>query len=269
MSSSDKKLTQQLQGRVAIVTGGASGIGKATALAFAAAGASVVVGDIDRAGVEATTAEIVKNGGAAQSLLIDVRDQASISAAIDFTMESFGPVTIMANIAGIAGRREHGRLRLMDSTVEDFSSIVQTNVLSVLLCSQAAARVMSEHGGGVILNVASGTIDTSGAGIGLYVMSKAAVAMLSKTLAVELGPSGIRVNALAPFLTKTKYLDGHFEEGSEEEEKYFGAIISANPLGRLGLPEDVAKLAVFLASDEAEFISGQILRTNGAAATPW
>jgi len=260
-----------LAGRVTIVTGAAHGIGNAIASAFASAGASVVLADIDARAGEQATDVICGAGGDATFVRVDVAERAQMDRLVDLTVERAGHLHVMANVAGVPGRRVNGRLPLLEVTDEDFSSAVRTNVLSALLGSQAAARVMTEQGGGVILNTASTAIDTNGAGVGLYTMTKAAVAMLSKTLAAELGPLGIRVNALAPGLTRTRWFDDHFDDGgnSPERDRYFGAMSDATPLRRIATPEDTARLAVFLASDDASFVTGQIVRANGGLTTPW
>jgi 3-oxoacyl-[acyl-carrier protein] reductase len=260
-----------LAGRIAIVTGAASGIGRAIATAFAGAGASVVLADIDDAGGRRTAEALADRGVDATFARVDVGSRQQVDDLVADTVRSAGGLDIMANIAGAPGRRVQGRLPLLEVTEDDFFGSVRTNVYSALIGSQAAAKVMQERGGGVILNTASTAIDTNGAGVGLYTMTKAAVAMLSKTLAAELGPHGIRVNALAPGLTPTSWFDEHFdgEQPTSTREQFFQAMADATPLRRIASPDDTARLAVFLASDDASFVSGQIVRTNGGLTTPW
>jgi 3-oxoacyl-[acyl-carrier protein] reductase len=269
--SSASGVRPALEGRVAVVTGAASGIGKAIAATFAAAGAAVMLADVNEELGQSAVKEIQQHGASAAFFRLDVGEREEMDALLASTQNKFGPVGVMANIAGVSGRRVHGALPLMDVTDDDFFSLMRINVLSVITGTQAAARIMRENGGGAVINASSGSIDIPGEGVGLYAMSKAAIAMLTKTFAVELGPYGIRVNALAPGLTRTAYFDRHFDlpTGSDDAEAFFADNARRNPLGRNATAQDNADLALFLVSDSSAYINGQIVRTNGGAQTPW
>ncbi len=258
-----------LSGRVAVLTGAGSGIGKATALTLAEAGATVVGGDIDVDAVSATAAEIVAAGGTASGHRADVSQRADVDALIDGAKATHGRVDIVGNIAGIP----HNRL-VAECTDDEFERILAINLKSVFYGCQAALRVMGEQGSGNIINISSGAIDTPAPTLACYGMTKAAVAMLTKTLAWEAGPLGIRVNALAPGVIETNFSRHNFvdDDGNVDPErldkyrKRFGAMA---PVRRVGTAQDVADSILFLVSDRASFVTGQILRPNGGVAMPW
>ena len=258
-----------LTGRVAVLTGAGSGIGKATALTLAEAGATVVGGDIDIDAVSATAAEIVAAGGTASGHRTDVSQRADVDALIDGAKAEHGRVDIVGNIAGVP----HNRL-VAECTDDEFERILAVNLKSVFYGCQAALRVMGEQGSGNIINISSGAIDTPAPTLACYGMTKAAVAMLTKTLAWEAGPLGIRVNALAPGVIETNFSRHNFvdDDGNVDPErldkyrKRFGAMA---PVRRVGTAQDVADSILFLVSDRASFVTGQILRPNGGVAMPW
>ena len=258
-----------LSGQVAVLTGAGSGIGKATALTLAEAGATVVGGDIDAGAVQATADEITAAGGTARALPTDVTQRAQIDALIDGAKSEFGRVDVVGNIAGVP----HNRM-VAECTDEEFERILAVNLKSVFYGCQAAMRVMADQGSGNIVNISSGAIDTPAPTLACYGMTKAAVAMLTKTLACEAGPLGIRVNALAPGVIETNFsrhnfVDDRGEVDPEKLEGYrkrFGAMA---PLKRVGVAQDVADTILFLVSERASFMTGQILRPNGGVAMPW
>lgn len=258
-----------LTDRVAVVTGGASGIGKATAIALAGAGARIVLGDIDEDGAVATADAITGDGGAAVAQRADVTQRSDVDALVDRAVSEYGRLDIMGNVAGVPHNQA-----FVDVTDEEFERILSINLRSVFYGCQAAMRVMVPQGSGNIVNISSGAIDTPAPTLACYAMTKAGVAMLTKTLAVEAGRSGIRVNALAPGVILTNFSGQHFtnEDGSVDDErlagykKRFGGMA---PLGRVGEAEDVANAIVYLVSDAASFVTGQILRPNGGVAMPW
>jgi 3-oxoacyl-[acyl-carrier protein] reductase len=258
-----------LTGKVAVLTGAGSGIGKATALTLAAAGATVVGADIDEAAVQATAKEITGNGGRAGAVRVDVTQRDQIDALVDGAQSEHGRVDIMGNIAGVPFNK-----MVADCTDDDFERILAINLKSVWYGCQAALRVMTPAKSGNIINISSGAIDTPAPTLACYGMTKAAVAMLTKTLAWEVGPLGIRVNALAPGVIHTNFSRHNFvdEQGNvvpekvEEYKKRFGRMA---PLGRVGEAQDVADSILFLVSDAASFMTGQILRPNGGQAMPW
>jgi 3-oxoacyl-[acyl-carrier protein] reductase len=258
-----------LEGRVAVVTGVASGIGQATARLLAAAGATIVGGDIDEAGAEATAKEINGNGGTARVRRTDVTRRADIDALVDSAASEFGRVDIMGNVAGVP----HNKM-VADCTDEEFERILAINLKSVFYGCQAALRHMIPQGSGAIVNISSGAIDTPAPTLACYAMTKAAVAMLTKTLATEVGRHGIRVNAIAPGMILTNFSRHNFvdEQGNvvpEKLEQYHKRAGAMAPLGRAGEAEDVARSFLYLVSDAAAFITGQIERPNGGVAMPW
>jgi 3-oxoacyl-[acyl-carrier protein] reductase len=258
-----------LADRVAVLTGAASGIGRSTAHVLAGAGATVVLGDIDEKGAQATADEIGSRGGTALPVRTDVTKRADIDALVDRAAGEYGRVDIMGNIAGIP----HNQM-VADVTDEEFERILAINLKSVFYGCQAALRVMTPQKSGSIINISSGAIDTPAPTLACYAMTKAAVAMLTKTLAMEAGQAGIRVNALAPGVILTNFSRQHFvdadgtvnEERLQQYKQRFGAM---SPLGRIGTPEDIAWTILYLVSDAASFVTGQTIRPNGGVSMPW
>ena len=258
-----------LTGRVAVVTGVGSGIGKATATLLSEAGATIVGGDIDEAGAQATADEIKAAGGAATVRRVDVTKRADVDALVDGAVSEHGRVDIVGNIAGVP----HNKL-VSECTDEEFERILAINLKSVFYGCQAAIRHMIPQGSGNIVNIASGAIDTPAPTLACYGMTKAAVTMLTKTLATEVGRHGIRVNAIAPGMILTNFSRHNFvdENGEvipEKLEQYHKNAGRMSPLGRAGDPQDVAKSFLYLVSDAAAFITGQIERPNGGVSMPW
>jgi 3-oxoacyl-[acyl-carrier protein] reductase len=258
-----------LSGKVAVLTGVASGIGKATAQMLAGAGATIVGGDIDEVGARATADEVKADGGTALVMRTDVTQRSDIDALVDRAQSEFGRVDIMGNIAGIP----HNKM-VVDCTDEEFERILAINLKSVFYGCQAAIRHMIPQGSGNIVNISSGAIDTPAPTLACYGMTKAAVAMLTKTLATEVGRHGIRVNAIAPGMILTNFSRHNFvdSDGNVVQEKLDGYHKRASamaPLGRAGEAEDVARSFLYLVSEAAAFVTGQIERPNGGVAMPW
>lgn len=258
-----------LTDRVALLTGTGSGIGRATARTLAAAGAVVVGADLDPDAAEATVAEIRAAGGRAEAHRLDVTDREAFDALVEGTVERHGRLDILGNIAGIP----HNRL-VAEVTDDELDRVLAVNAKSVFYGCRAAARVMVPQGRGVIVNVSSGAIDTPAPTLACYAMAKAAVAMLTRTLATEVGPAGVRVNALAPGVIETNFSRQHFvdETGAvvpERLEAYRKRFGQMAPLRRVGTPQDVADAFWYLVSDRAAFVTGQVLRPNGGVAMPW
>jgi 3-oxoacyl-[acyl-carrier protein] reductase len=268
-ATSDAREAFDLSGRVAVLTGAASGIGRATAQVLAGAGASVVLGDIDEKGAQATADDIASHGGMALPLRADVTKRGDVDALVDRAVGEYGRVDIMGNIAGIP----HNQM-IADVTDDEFERILAINLKSVFYGCQAALRIMTPQGSGNIVNISSGAIDTPAPTLACYAMTKAAVAMLTKTLAMEAGQHGIRVNALAPGVILTNFSRQHFvdPDGTVNEERLaqykqrFGAM---SPLGRIGTPDDIAWAILYLVSYAASFVTGQIIRPNGGVSMPW
>jgi 3-oxoacyl-[acyl-carrier protein] reductase len=258
-----------LSGQIAVLTGVASGIGKASARMLSAAGATIVGGDIDEAGAQTTADEIKADGGNAVVQRVDVTKRADVDALVDRAQADFGRVDIMGNIAGIP----HNKM-VADCTDDDFERILAINLKSVFYGCQAAIRHMVPQGSGNIVNISSGAIDTPAPTLACYGMTKAAVAMLTKTLATEVGRNGIRVNAIAPGMILTNFSTHNFTDADgnvvpEKLEQYHKRASAMAPLGRAGEAEDVARSFLYLVSEAASFVTGQIERPNGGVSMPW
>jgi 3-oxoacyl-[acyl-carrier protein] reductase len=265
-AASDVFSAFSLSGRTAVVTGGASGIGEATAYVLAAAGANVVAGDIDGEGAERTAKGIAEAGGTAVAQRVDVTKQAEVDALVDRGVSEFGRVDAVVNVAGIA---MDGLIK--DATEEQFDRVMAINAKGTLFGCQAALRVMTEQGSGSIINVSSTAVDTPAPKYGLYAMTKAAVAQLTMTLAIEAGRYGIRVNTIAPGATVTPFTARHAynPDGTlnpEAYEMFVDAMRKISPLRLVGEAIDQAYLVLFLASDASRFCTGQMWRANGGQA---
>lgn len=252
-----------LSGRTAVVTGGGSGIGRATGEVLAAAGANVVLGDVDEDAAAETVRSITDAGGKALAQRADITSKADIDTLVSRAVSEFGRLDAMCNIAGIAGDG-----MLIDVTEQDVDQLVSINVKGTLFGCQAAVRAMSGQGSGSIVNVASAAIDIAAPSYGLYAMTKAAVAQLTKTLALEVAKEGIRVNTLAPGFTVSGFTTRHLyeEDGTLNQEKYDAFVDQMrkrSPIGLVGEPIDQAYLILYLVSDAAKFCTGQIWRANG------
>ncbi len=241
----------RLDGKVAIITGAARGIGLATARLFAREGARVAIADIDAPRGEAAAAEIRDQGGEALFVPVDVTDPASVQAMVRRVVDAFGRIDILVNNAGVLRDRT-----LLKMTDEEFDFVINVNLKGVYNCTRAVAPVMVEQGSGVILNASSVVALYGNFGQTNYVASKAAVIGMTKVWARELGPKGIRVNAVAPGFIRTEMTAGL-------PEKVVQAVLERTPLRRWGEPEDVAHAYLFLASDEARFINGAVLSVDG------
>lgn len=251
-----------LTGRTAIVTGAAGGIGRATAVLLAEAGATVHCADLDDRGVGATAAAITASGGAAHPHHLDVTRREQVAAVVDAAREMAGRLDVMANIAGIMHAAP-----VLETADEDLERVWSTNFKGVLYgCQEAARAMIATSTRGSIVTMASGAIDTGAPGLLCYGVAKAAVVQLTKTLATEVGRHGIRVNAVAPGWIRTPMTDRHSAEAQQQAER---PMIRMSPLGRVGEPEDVAHAVLHLACDASSFTTGQILRPNGGVAMPW
>ena len=236
----------ELEGKVAIVTGGASGIGRATVELFVAEGARVVIADVDRASGEELATAL---GPAAAFARTDVTDGHEVQAAVDFAVERFGGLNVMFNNAGISS----SIARLLNDDLADFARVMNVNLFGVVVGTQRAARHMAAHGGGAIINNSSLAGIKPGAGLVAYRASKAAVIHFTKSAAIDLADYEIRVNCVAPAHIATAITSYDMEP----------VIRSTQPLQRQGQPRDVANAVVYLASDRAAQVTGVVLPVDG------
>lgn len=244
-----------LKNKTAVITGGTRGIGFAIAKTFLDNGANVAVAGSRQETVDKALAQLTEYGGRVMGICPDLCDPEAVGAAFAGVKERFGSLDILVNNAGISSRTS-----LYDYTVEEFGKIFDLNVKALFVCAQAAARIMKGQGGGVILNTSSMVSEfgqPSGSG---YPASKFAVNGLTRSWARELAKDQIRVNAVAPGVTATDMV-------SALPKEMVDRISAGIPLGRVGQPEDVANAFLYLASDQASYVTGTVLKVDGAAMT--
>lgn len=239
----------RLEGKVAVVTGGASGIGRASALLFAQEGAKVVVADVDPRGRD-VVAEITSAGGTALFVRTDVSQPEDVEALVRSTVETYGKLDIMFNNAGVEGEQQP----IADCTVENWDRVLNVNLKGVFLGMKYAIPAMVKAGGGSIINTASTAGLTGYPNLPAYSASKGGVIQLTKTAALEYARKGIRVNCICPGGILTPLVE-RFTAGLPQEQIQ-KMVEAVHPVGRFGKPEEVARLAVFLASDESAFCTG-------------
>lgn len=255
-------MDQLLSGKVAVITGGANGLGRATAELFVRAGAKVVIGDLDVAAGEEVVRDI---GKSCRFLKTDVSKMEELQALCDLAVSAFGGLDIMCNNAAVPNRM----VRLLDDDLEAFDRVFDVNVRAVIRGTQIAGRYMRDHGGGVILNTSSIAGVIASFGVTSYRASKAAVIHASKTAAIELAGYNIRVNCLVPGQIETKLIKEALAANTDPavldklELAVRDVMDSYQPLRRRGTPEDVAQAALFLASDNARYITGVVLPIDG------
>ena len=251
----------RLEDKIAIVTGAASGFGEEISKRFAQEGAAVLVADMDEAGAARVAAEIAGAGGRAEACLADVTDDAQVQAMVEAAVTKFGGLDILVNNAGVPQRVG----KFQEVAPETVAKIFQVNVMSWLLTTRAAVPHLVARGGGSIVNTASIAGLRPRPGAAWYNASKAAACSLTLSMASELGGQNVRVNALCPVAAETPlFRDVVGGEITDADRERF---LSGIPLGRLATPGDVAGAAVYLASDEASFLSGVLLPIDGGRAT--
>jgi NAD(P)-dependent dehydrogenase (short-subunit alcohol dehydrogenase family) len=230
---------------------------------MAEAGATIVCADRDADGATLTAEHIQAAGGTAEVVPVDVTSADEVEALIAGAVERHGRIDVMANVAGIMHRSS-----VLDTTAADLEKVLDVNLKGVFFGCQAAARVMVEQGSGSIVNMASAAVDQPAPGLVCYGMAKAALVQLTKVLATEVGPQGVRVNAVAP-----GFIDTNMTLGAIPDEETKAALAErmsrGTPLRTVGEADDIAYAVLYLAADASKFMTGQILRPNGGVAMPW
>ena len=249
---------EKLKDKTALITGGANGIGKAVAKRFALEGANIVIADIDKDVGEDSAREIQNEGGSVYFHHCDISEPLDIRNLLCVTLERFKNIDVLVNNAGIVANGD-----FLDITHEEFSRVLQVNLHGTFLISQAAAKQMvkqveQKHPPGCIINMSSINAVVALANQIPYSASKGAINQLTKAMALSLAPHGIRVNAIGPGSINTDMV-----RSVNEDAKSLTRLLSRTPLGRIGEPEEIAGIATFLASDDASYISGEIIYADG------
>jgi 3-oxoacyl-[acyl-carrier protein] reductase len=242
-------MSGHLHGKVAIVTGAANGIGRAIAERYGAEGAQVVVNDVKLEGAERVVQAIQAAGGSALALAADVSDAAQVGTLFDAALARFGSLDVLVNNAGMTNTERH----FLEADAEWWNRIIAVNLSSMFLCGQRAAQIMASKGAGVIINMSSGGATRAHRGNAAYDAAKGGVEALTRAMALDLGPYGVRVNGLVPGSIDSKGMAAEIKRARGE----------TMPLGRVGEAEELAGPAVFLASDDARYITGHMLVVDG------
>ncbi len=245
-----------MEGKVAVVTGGRQGMGRTHCIALADAGAKVVVSDISKEDCQKVVEEIKDKGGEAVAVECDISDKSAVEKMIEKAKETFGRVDVLVNNAGIVEFRD-----FLEMKEEEWDKVININLRGYFLCTQAAARVMKEQGGGVIVNIGSVAMGQMGIGFpntAPYVASKGGVAGMTAALAIDLSPYNIRINTIAPGMIETPMIDP-----VKQDEEGIKAMIGRLPLKRLGKPEEISSAVLFLASDASSYMTGAVVNIDG------
>lgn len=251
MSQNNATAAGRLAGKVSIITGAAQGIGEATALKFAREGAIVIVCDLKQDAIDAVVEKCKALGAQAVGHVMNVTDRAQVDAVVAAVLKQFGRIDTLVNNAGITQDA-----RLVKMTAEQFDKVIDVNLRGVFNCSQAVAETMIGQGSGVILNASSVVGLYGNFGQTNYAATKFGVIGFTKTWSRELGPKGVRTNAVAPGFIATPILESM-------PEKVLEGMKAKVPLARLGKPEEIANVYAFLASDEASYINGEVIEVSG------
>jgi 3-oxoacyl-[acyl-carrier protein] reductase len=248
--------------KVAIITGGANGIGRATAQLMAAEGGKIALVDVNPDAMQLVAERIATKGGTVSAIQADVLAESGVEAMVRSTLDAYGRIDILVNGVGGSTIIERSGASVEELTVDEWERVIAFNLRGTFLCTHAVIPQMKRQGGGRIINLSSvaarGDSPRSG---GAYAAAKAGVRALTRKLALELGPYGITCNAIAPSMTLSERIERRlWQTRTPEEQK---AIIEAVPLKRVSTPEDQAKVILFLASDDAGFVSGQTIEVTG------
>ena len=253
----------QLAEKVALITGGASGIGRATALLFSREGAAVAIADVNADAGQRVADEIAQSGGRAFFEPMNVTRAADCRRLAERTIREFGRIDILFNNAGIIRRAT-----VLDLSPDDWDLVMAVNVKSIYLLSREVIPHMQRAGGGTIINTASGWGVAGGAKAAVYCASKGAVVLLTKAMAIDHGPQNIRVNCICPGDTDTAMLREEAQQLGEENSRFL-AESAKRPLGRVGTAEEIAQAALYLASDASSFVTGTALVVDGGGLAGW
>ncbi len=247
-----------MKGKVAVITGAASGIGLATSKLLAQLGCKVILLDINAQNGKAAAEEIIHSGGSAVFITCDVTSETNIKEVIQKVVSDFNKIDILFNNAGVIKRKN-----LLEHSEEEWDLVMDVSLKSIFLLSKQVIPIMKESGGGTIINTGSGWGLKGGDNAVSYCASKAGVVNLTKAMAIDHGSDNIRVNSICPGDTDTPLLRGEAKQLNEEEGKFLEDSGKDRPLSRIGTPEDIAKGVLFLASDLSEWVTGTTLVVDG------